>query len=195
MAYVKTTWIDDITPISATNMNNIENCIDETFIKIAEQTLASAVAQVDFDSIPSGYKNFRLMIDGIKTTPTEANLSLRFNDDTVTTHYYYQTVTVSNSAISALGAVDGAIIITNGLGGSDRIHSFGVLEISNFNPLKAKRVSGSLYMQTLAAATAQMQYIISGNWNNTTTGISKISLIGVLANIGIGSRFVLWGCK
>ena len=28
MAYVKTNWVDDVTPLSATNMNNIEDTLD-----------------------------------------------------------------------------------------------------------------------------------------------------------------------
>jgi len=29
MAYVKTNWVDDVTPLSATNMNNIEDVLEE----------------------------------------------------------------------------------------------------------------------------------------------------------------------
>ena len=193
MAYDPTIWADNVTPISATNLNKIEQAVFNndtllvdiapkiTWEKIAEQTPVSAVAQVDFASIPSGYKYFRLMINGISSTSATQNGLLRFNDDAGLNY------AIATSMISS-------IIINNCFMGSvsGSTPSFGYVEIANY-PLIKKRVIGHVINDTGAPSVTIGD--IRGVWYNQTTEINKISLAGQSTLIGIGSRFVLWGCK
>ena len=68
MAYVKTTWIDDVTPLSATNLNNIETGIEQLSVGLAGIITLWSGAKI---AIPSGW----FLCDGTNGTP---NLQDRF---------------------------------------------------------------------------------------------------------------------
>lgn len=178
--YVKTNWVDDVTPISAANLNKMEEAIynDGTWVKIAEQTLASAVAQVDFSSIPSGYKNFHLIIEAIGDTAFEP-LKLIFNND-VGSNYKTGTTLTTYAVIGAMPTSAESFNFINAL-------------ISNFNPLQTKRMMSQSVFQSGTSINGAVTNFAS--WLNTTTEINKISIKTITNLIGIGSRFVLWGCK
>ena len=181
--YTKTTWVDDVTPISATNLNKMEEGIvdDGTWVKIAEQTLVSAAAQVDFTSIPSGYKNFKLMIEAISSTGSNDVILMQFNNDVGASNY--------KTGITASSRINLGNLLCAYTGG----FSFANILISNFNPLKTKRVLSQNITQdgtTISGSVADF-----ASWLNVTTEINKILLKTLSEIIGIGSRFVLWGCK
>ena len=168
---------------------------DGAWVKIAEQTLVSAVAQIDFSSIPSGYKNLRLMFDAVKDTTTVAGLELIFNDD-VAANYRYQQFYAVGANTAALGVVGATkILLERALPDSSYTHSFGMIEISNFISSKTKRVIAEWYAEGGTEASNLYKYTLGGIWTNTLAEISKISLKASAGNIGISSRFVLWGCK
>ena len=241
MPYTKTTWTDDVTPISATNLNKIEQGITDavpnsdvvttptanailrlnasgilpasvtgdagtvggkaiaelgygTWEKIAEQTLSGVVAQVNFASIPSGYKRFKLMFESVSNTTTSGDMFLVLNDD-ATTNYRYQHIVGSASTVTAASDASTTLMaITNALPSNLLSRAVGTLEISNANALKPKIINGEWFVE-IATGTNMRKYLFGGVWGNITTEINKISVKGVLVSIGIGSRFVLWGCK
>jgi len=173
---------------------NLPSLSDGAWVKIAEQTLAAAVAKVDFASIPTGYKNFRLEFEAIADTSAVADLLVTFNDS-ATAIYYYQMVsfiagTVASNAQTARNNIylQSALQKTTGAGYGFR----GDLEISNIDPTKAKSVVGRWYTGDY---TLPALYMLGGAWSNATTEISKISIAASANNIGVGSRFVLWGVK
>ena len=195
MPYIKTNWIDDVTPISATNMNKIEQGIfDSTWEKIAEQTLVSAVEQVDFASIPSGYKNFRLIFDVIKSIITTSDLQLRFNSD-AGINYRYTDIRAATTVQTSQTTNSTYITLTEALPDSTFSFSSGFMEISNFNASKQKSVNAKWFTQDDATASGQHVYSLGGAWKDVVTEINRITLLASAGNIGIGSRFVLWGCK
>jgi len=88
MAYVKTNWVDDVTPLSATNMNNIEDGLAEQVLlseienaweNIYKTTLSTNTAQLDI-SVASKYNEFRIVGRNLKSTNAGiVDLKIRFN--------------------------------------------------------------------------------------------------------------------
>jgi len=152
----------------------------ETWEKIAEQTLSSAVAQVDFENIPSGYKNFKLMLEGRADVDTTAGIKLIFNDDTGGN---YRAASISLTYVN----------LNFALPKSSYAFSFYNVQISNFNASQQKVIfTDGIYQDGSAVNDRNSS---NYTWVNTVDEISKMSLIATSNLIGIGSRFVLWGCK
>lgn len=153
-----------------------------TWVKIGEQIVSgSPTAQIDFTSIPSGYKNFKLIIEAISGTTTNDIISMQFNDDVGASSYR---TGVTNSSRIYLGD-----LLCASAGG----FSLANILISNFNPLKTKRVLSQNITQNGTTISGSVTSFAS--WLNVTAQINKISLKVFSETIGIGSRFVLWGCK
>jgi len=51
MAYVKTNWVDDVTPLSATNMNNIEDAVAENSTLSSQNTNVSAYQSLEITKL------------------------------------------------------------------------------------------------------------------------------------------------
>jgi len=51
MAYVKTNWVDDVTPLSATNMNNIEDAVAENSVLSSQNTNVSAYQSLEITKL------------------------------------------------------------------------------------------------------------------------------------------------
>jgi len=92
MAYVKTNWVDDVTPLSSSNMNNIENGLVEHIEDytahwkvVADITLAQNTALVEI-VLPSEFLDF--VITGIDMqSPIAQTDTLRLKYNTSTTYY------------------------------------------------------------------------------------------------------------
>jgi len=165
-----------------------------TWEKIAEQTLGSSVAQVDFISIPSGYKNFRVEFDAISSAAALANMLLTFNSDTTAGNYRYRGNQTGSASVGVVGSTSAAnIILTSALAYNTQPFSYGFIEISNVNPLIAKRVVGAHYSETTGPDV--LFNSIGGVWTNVSNEINKISFAASANLIGAGSHFTLWGCK
>lgn len=150
-----------------------------TWVKIAEQTLSSAVSQVDFASIPSGYKNLRLFIDArCDSTTSPGELRMLLNNDTGSN---YQGVS-STTAYASLGLL---------LSRSTLGFGFARVDISNFSPTQFKRAIIDSVQVDTGISNSQSAF----SWRNSTTEINNISLYGASVLLNVGSRFVLWGCK
>ena len=186
MAYEKTIWTDGVTTLSATNMQKIENELSEGWQKIAEQTLAGAVAQVDFASIPSGYKEFRLVFEGNNTT-TAGNANIIFNNDTGDNYLYHTTrLNITPTGNSSSGST--SLTLFNALADNAN-RNYCTLTISN-TPLRKKLIIGQ-------HSAHLFHYAYGGMWANVTEEINKISIKAANGTLlfAIGSRFALWGCK
>ncbi|MCO1599815.1 hypothetical protein [Desulfosporosinus nitroreducens] len=165
---------------------------DGAWEKIAEQTLTSATAQVDFSNIPSGYKNFKIFYNTRSSLSTNRKILLRFNDDTSTNYRYQSTNFFDTTVGTGEFLLQTYIGFSNALSASTGNHSFGIIDVSNFDYSKPKRVHNIHYFDT---STSLYTFIVSGSWENAISEINKISFVAEADSIGIGSRFVLWGCK
>jgi hypothetical protein len=169
--------------------------ISTTWEKIGEVTLDAPAAQVDFASIPSGYKEFKLMISAISSTTTSNGMNMRFNDDTGANYYRERIDAINTTASAGITVAGTSIGFTEGLPASNLHFTFIDVLISNLASNKTKRVFANM-AKFLGLAGANMYLQLNGGlWNNTTAEINKISLVAGADNIGVGSRFVLWGVK
>ena len=166
-----------------------------TWEKIADKTISSPIARVDFASIPSGYKQFKITFVARDSAAPTYNISLMFNDD-AGANYRNQKI-ICNATVITTNAVvaQNNIDLTGALPGSSYEFSYGNIYVSNYDPLNAKAINGEWYTEKGTTANTLWKYIIGGLWTNFTDEINKISLVTSSSYIGIRSKFTLWGCK
>ena len=187
MPYTKTTWVDDVTPISATNMNKIEQGIfDSTWEKIAEQILVNGVSEISFSAIPSGYKELRLVFEARLSVTSDSGMEIVFNDDT-SNAYNYSYVRYAGTPTGVIAGNVPCLTLPYAIPGIYSASSYAVLNISN-SPLTTKGIVGGYFSPVY-------NHSFAGNWDNETSEINKISMAAVNGSFATGSRFALWGCK
>ena len=164
-----------------------------TYQKIVEQNLVSAVSQVDFINIPSGYRNLKILCDVISNSST-GSILIRFNDDS-SNNYYYQRFKIAGTTLTPSSSSGGTGIFGGSVPPAGGTFGFGTIEISNMKNTIEKSCLVDSIANTIIPPTvdSMFKYIAGGTWNNKTDLINKISLSGV--QFGIGCRFSLWGCK
>ena len=197
MTYVKTNWVDDVTPLSATNMNNIEdgiaNVYDGAWERISGITVASALTQVEFANLDSKYNEFRIVCEGISATTGTKDLIIRFNSDSSTN---YNSLKVSGggaflfTSYSAFSSIPvSSVFVANNRG----VDNIAVINITNSKATTIKKVFIDMinYSSTFAVnEIVQMK----GNWTNKTDKINSIQLSASATNgIGVESKFTIWG--
>jgi len=157
---------------------------DGAWVKIAEQILTIPTALLDFGSIPTGYKMFKLIYSAKSVSTTNQDLILSLNSTNALKMGYSQ-LGVNSSNNTAL--------FYNSLPSTTYADTIGSGEITIFNSI-------GTYGKTVSIVGI-------GNSNNTAVGfagfayysivseINEISLQASSTTIAIGGRFTLWGCK
>jgi len=102
MAYVKTNWVDDVTPLSATNMNNIEDGISENSALSSQNTSVSAYQSLEITKLRMellltqlnsvGFYDLFDTIDDVNLALTNATLDIGAQDVTFSGDIYNLTV-------------------------------------------------------------------------------------------------------
>ena len=186
MAYVKTVWADDVTPLSAANLNNLETQYENAmadltilpynWVQIATTTLAAAAAEVNFADIPVTYRALLLLGEQLcSDNAASQNLAIRFNSDTGSNYY------------GVLGATE--IVQTALLRGTGANGTVGLLNAVIYQHVAAQQ---KFYRAQQVGGGGAVNGIV---WNETTNRISAIRLYAAANNIGIGSKFTLWGAE
>jgi len=196
MAYVKTNWVDDVTPLSSTNMNNIEdgiaNVYDGAWERISGITVASALTEVEFANLDSKYNEFRIVCEGISSTTAARDLLIRFNSDAGANYNSLKTsgVTFTYTAYSALNhiPVSGFLVANNW-----NVDNIAVINVTNSKATTIKKVFIDMIGYSNSYSVADILQII-GNWKNKTAKINSVQLLASATNgIGVGSKFTIWG--
>jgi len=91
MTYVKTTWENlpsEVTPINASNLNNIEDGVENNDSLIAKQTVTSAVASVLFTGLDINADGgvYDIVVQGAQNTSSNG-FEMFVNGDAVSTNY------------------------------------------------------------------------------------------------------------
>lgn len=164
--------------------------------KIAETTLGSNAAQVDFASISSDYRYLKILFSIKSSVAGYRNIYLRLNDDTSSIYDYIALHLIGGTALSQDANVNGdRITLIGAMPGSARPFNFGEIEISNVSATENKKVLHRYYSSIAIDLTGIEFYSGGGIWRNTVSKISKISLIASADSLILGSTFALWGCK
>ena len=151
-----------------------------------EVLIATAVmtgTAVAFSGIASGYKRFRLVLEG---RASGNDFAIQFNDDTTAGNYRYQRIYAANGSVIADWGV--ASITSINIGAVAAEDSVYHVLIENFPGVEHMLVhSGG------RTTTSEMFWLAgSGYWNASNTEISKINML-MLANSWTKGTAYLYG--
>jgi hypothetical protein len=154
-----------------------------TYTPIATQTLASATASVTFSSIPQGYTDLIIVMNG--ALAGSAVKLIKFNGDTAS-NYSCTTLIGSGSGSSSSGRysesyIDVANAATNTYANIIQINNY-----SNSNTFKA-------YLAKQSAAGTSVEQIV-GLWRNTSA-ITSLTISTSGNNFNTGSTFSIYGIQ
>ena len=150
-----------------------------TYVKIASYTASTAVATIDFSSIPATYTDLVLKVSARSSASTSAtNMYLQFNASGGTAYSYRRlygtgSTTTSNSQ-TALANFGGAILM-NGSGTTASTFSNAEIYIPNYAGGTAKSISVDVVEEN--NATAAFMFLSAGLWSGTSA-INQITLTG-----------------
>lgn len=160
------------------------------YVSIATQVMTdSNTNQVTFSSIPSSYRDLRLVFTGIITS-TATTIIARLNTDSTTNYYtqQYRANASSNSAShTSANGIGGIAIATSGGAG------FAIWDVFSYAQTGKSR-AGMVYMQS--NLTGSKELMLEGfRWLNTNTAVNSISVSVDNASryFQSGSVFALYG--
>jgi hypothetical protein len=164
------------------------------FESIANVTAGSAVANVEFTSIPATYSH--LQIRGIaRGASTTGNVDIQFNGDTATNYSRHYVYGDGSSAASFNAATINFIRVSTVSSSSSTASVFGgfvldILDYSNTNKYKTARSIAGLDNNGSGEIGLR-----SGNWRSNSA-ITSIKLwTGDATNLAQYSSFALYGVK
>jgi hypothetical protein len=171
---------------------------DGAWEKVAETTLGAATAQVDFTSLSTTYKGFKIQWS-VKSSSTSStrNMVIKFND--ITGSYYFgQELVVGNTTVSTQNNISSAGIVINNIipvNTGNSKYCYGEITIQQTTSAREKTYifNGATSLDDLT--TGQKIIISGGAWKYALSLITKISLIAEIDSFISGSRFTLWGYK
>lgn len=149
--------------------------------KIAETTVATPQANIEFTSIPQGYTDLMLLISGRGSNNNgQQNLVIRFNDST--SSYSGRRLGGNGSSaysdtVSGTSAGSGTAILCGTLPDTSATsNTFGnqLIYIPNYTSSNNKTISVDAVSEN--NSTFAEQILVSGLWSNTSA-ITKITLL------------------
>lgn len=188
--------------IPSADWNIIANNINGggVMIKLADTTLLTTAASVDFTSIPQTFAHLRLItyLRG-DTAAATLNTSIRMNNDSTAGHYFdaYGQDTdaahvsggdpLTTNTAALLCAIPGASAIAGhfGVASVDIQHYTGVTG--------SKPYSGTGYYLTNSATGNEASRVIGGIWAISGTAITRLTIFPASGNFIAGSRVTLYG--
>lgn len=169
------------------------------FESIATVTVGSGTQnEITFSSIPSTYTHLQLRLIGRtnRTSNTQANVVMRFNNDTGS-NYAFHDLYGDGSSVTASATTSQTNIVVNRITGADAIsNNFGaiivdILDYKNTNKYKTIRALGGVDNNGSGAVSFS-----SGVWMNTNA-ITEIDLTTIAGTFNYTqySHFALYGIK
>lgn len=150
---------------------------------IASQTLGSATGTVDFNNIPTVFRDLVFVING--NTSGNSNIFLRFNADANGANYFYVTMTGNGSSTNSQSGSGGA-----NLGFPIQWTSTGNQNaLVNFLDYSATDKHKSILARVNSASNVAGAF--SYRWANTAA-ITRVEIIAD-ANFAAGTTFALYG--
>jgi hypothetical protein len=155
--------------------------------KIADTTVATPQASIDFSSIPSGYTDLYLVLSGRSTTTVDY-CEVRFNgaSTNLSGRYLY-----GSGAAAASGTFQ-PFIYMNSSGNTSNSFSNSSVYIPNYTSSNYKSVSiDSVYENNATTAYCNLQ---AGLWSSTSS-INQVTLVctGSSQTFAAGSTATLYG--
>jgi hypothetical protein len=174
--------------------------VSTSYQSIATYTLGSNQTTITFSSIPATFTHLQLRIFARtnRVGGVEANLLIRFNNDTSTNYTYHDLYSDGTTATASAGGASQTSIIANRLTGADAAASiFGaivadVLDYTSTNKNKTVRALGGVDRNGAGGISFS-----SGLWFKAPEAINRIDLttIAGTADFIADSSFALYGIK
>ena len=153
-----------------------------TYTPIASQTLGSAASSVTFSSIPQGYTDLVLVIQGTHTSTGNNWIGLQYNGDTGTTYSSTVVRGDGSSATSSRNTNDnyaGRSIITSAQ------QSNAIYQIQNYS-------NSTTYKTCLVRSNGAEVDMSAGLWRNTAA-IATVTIVNIGTTFSSGTTFSLYG--
>jgi len=173
MAYVKTNWVDDVTPLSATNMNNIENGLSQVSKVNAYQSLETTKLRMELvltqlNSV--GFYDLFNTIDDVNALYTNATVDTGAQDVTFLGEIYNLTVASDVTSSTAVTTKEKATI-------GDKIDDTNVITDVVDSPVFYDIATGMSYDSVNFSVASQEASPSSITFNNDGT---KLFMVGTI---------------
>lgn len=160
---------------------------------ITSQVLTSAVTSVTFSSIPTTYKHLQVRV----VSNVQNDLNFRFNGDSGANyayHYLYANLAGNNVASGSLGNTDRGYMGYVASSSSTVQASFILDIVDAFSTSKFKTTR--TLSSTVPDTNTQRFVMLNSSLWRSTAAVNSISMFtNTNSNLGIGSRFSLYGIR
>lgn len=161
--------------------------------KIADVTVASPQANIEFASIPQGYTDLMLVIStrDAKTTGVWSDMRMRFNSDT-SSSYPMRLLFGDGASVSSLNQTDTGIIWVWANSNNSTANTFSNAQvyIPNYTGSNNKSISIDAVVEN--NGTTGLNAFTAGLWSNSAA-ISNITIIAGTTNFLTNSTATLYG--
>ena len=174
------------------------NYYTPAMVRLGQVVVGTAVANVTFSSIPSGFTNLKIIATTANSTASTHSLQCQFNGDTAA-HYTNNTVVSSGAyptpALSSTGATAASNVSCGNTASSSNTGYFSQDEItiSNYGATVNNKTLAAFGVSIDTTPVAQ-QYNNYGVWLSTAA-ITSILLQPSTGNFITGSTFTLYGLQ
>ncbi len=159
----------------------------KTYEPIATQTLGTAVASVEFTSIPGTYTDLVLAYTGTKN---QTNTGIQFNTDTSSNYSYQRLFGEPNGPSADTATSQTYITIMVDSAGRTNV----LTHINNYADTTMYKTVISTGVTNSTDGTRYNTTLASGMWRNQNA-ITSLKVIATFQNFSIGSIFTLYGIK
>jgi hypothetical protein len=157
--------------------------------KIADVTVSSPQATVEFISIPQGYTDLKVVCSSRCTT---TNTAFLFTFNSSTTGYSNKRLFSDGSTVYSDSSITTAISSTSNNASDYTANTFGNGEFYIPNYTSANFKSVNVDGVTENNATAALSMLTAGLWSNTAA-ITSITITPASGSISTNSTFTLYG--
>ena len=161
--------------------------LPSTLTPIATNTLTTATASVTFSSLPQGYTDLVVIVNGSITTGNE-NMLIRFNGDTGSN---YSDTSIGGSGSAAISNRETSVtsIRANSYGSITTALSDYKINIMNYSNATTYKTTLSRGNNTGTGTSANV-----GLWRSTAA-ITSVTLLPSASTFISGTTFVIYGVK
>lgn len=163
---------------------------------ISTTLVTSAVASVTFDvsTLASTYKHLQIRALGKSSATASDSIDLTFNNDTGSNYSYHELYGNGSSVGSGASTSRANIAAVCGMRSSSDTYVFDAAVIDLLDPFSTSKNKTSRSFRGGTGGTGSVVYLVSGAWFSTSA-VTSIKLTGRSNNLGVGSRFSLYGLK
>ena len=156
-----------------------------TYVALATQTLGTATASVTLSSIPTGYTDLVLVVNG-KLTSGAASFNIQFNSDTASNY----SATVLYGDGTSAGSVRGSNVTYGNIGTVGAEFGTTIINVMNYSNTTTNKTAISSFKMTSSAYGETGAKVVL--WRSTSA-INSVTIFVATSTFTAGSTFSLYG--